>query len=131
MSVSSIFTHVNISKWKESSKFFKGFQSSFETMKLCLVMFCRRIVSWIRPNGKVPSAWRLGFLAKTFLGFLEFLPRSWQLILAKFTRICKIFQGRGKKSKKILGNKSKNNQDLGQRNKKVLYQNNIKSIDIL
>ena len=76
----------------------------------------------------------LGFLAKKILGFLDFLPRSWQLILARFARICKISQDRGKKSKKILGvlgNKSKNNQDLGKRNKKVLYQSDLKSIDIL
>ena len=142
----------------------------------------------------LPSAWRLGFLAKKFLGFLTFLVK----ILAKFARFCKIFQARGENSKKtvgllgkktkniqdlgkrtkknlgflpmknlgclrffpkilaiilnkvrkifqdfsrslediqenfwILGNKSKNNQDLGKRNKKVLHQSNTRSIDIL
>ena len=77
-----------------------------------------------------PSAWRLGFLAKKFLGFLKFLAK----ILARFARFCKFFQDRGKKSKKIFGllvRKSKNNQDLGKRNKKSLNQNNARSIDIL
>ena len=87
----------------------------------------------IRDLGKRTKK-NLGFLVKKILGFLDFLPRSWQLILASFARICKIFQDRGKKSKKILGvlgNKSKNNEDLGKRNKKILYQSNLKSIDIL
>ena len=69
-----------------------------------------------------------------FLGFWDFLPRSWQLILKRFARTSKIFQDRRTKSKKILGvlgNKSKNNQDLGKRNKNSLHQSNTRSIDIL
>ena len=76
----------------------------------------------------------LDFLARSFLDFWHFFPTTWQLFLARFARFCKIFQDRGKKSKKIfgvLGNKSRNNQNLGKRNKKVLHQSNTRSIDIL
>ena len=76
----------------------------------------------------------LVFLPKNFLDFWHFLPRSWQLIFARFARICKIFQDRGKKSIKIfgvLGKKTKTIQDLGKRTKKSFHQSNTKSIDIL
>ena len=45
----------------------------------------------------------LFFLPRNFLDFWHFLPRSWQFFLARFARICKIFQDRGKKFWKILG----------------------------
>ena len=59
---------------------------------------------------------------------------SWQLFLARLARICKVFQDRGKKSKKIfglLGKKTKTIQDLGKRTMKSLHQSNTRSIDIL
>ena len=76
----------------------------------------------------------LVFLPRKFLDFWHFLPRFWQLFLAKYTRFCKIFQDRGKESNNILGlpgNKTKNSQDLGKRNKKVVHQINTSSKDIL
>ena len=43
------------------------------------------------------------FLSREPWIFEIFLPRSWQLILERFVKFCKIFQDRGKKSKKIFG----------------------------
>ena len=76
----------------------------------------------------------LVFLPRKFLEFWHFLPRSWQIFLARFARFCKIIQDRAKKSKKIfrlLGKKTKNNQDFAKRNKKILHQSNTRFIDIL
>ena len=76
----------------------------------------------------------LVFLPRIFLDFWHFLQRSWQLFLAKFARIFKSFQDRGKKSKKffgLLGKKTKTIQNLGKRTIKSLHQNNTRSIDIL
>ena len=53
---------------------------------------------------------------------------------ANFKKLSKVFQDRGKNSKKtlgVLGNKTKNIQNLGKINKKVLNQSNTRSIDIL
>ena len=75
----------------------------------------------------------MGLLARNFFGFLT-LSRPWQLFLARFTGNCRIFQGRGKEPQQILrllGKKTKNIQDLGKRNKKVLHQSNTRSINIL
>ena len=66
----------------------------------------------------IPTAWRRGFRAKKFLGFLTFLAKILAVFLGKLR---KIFQDRGKKYEKIfglLGKKTKNIQDLGKRNKK-------------
>ena len=65
------------------------------------------------------SAWRLGFHAKYFPGFLTFLVK----ILARFARFCKNLQARGEKTKKIfgqLGKETKNIQDLGKKAKRNL-----------
>ena len=98
---------------------------SLRNLRLTLLQF-RRV-----NDSLGPSAWRLGFLAKKFLGFLTFLAKILANILRK---VRKIFQDRGRESKKILavlGNKSKDNQDLGKRNKKSLHQSNTRSINIV
>ena len=59
-----------------------------------------------------------GFLAKNFLDFIDFLPRSWKLFPTRHVKFCKIFQDRGKKSYKIykfLGEKSKIIQDIAKK----------------
>ena len=65
----------------------------------------------------------MAFFPIKFLDFRYFLLRSWQLLLARLARLCKIFQDRGKKSKKNFGlfdKKTKNIQDIGKRTKKNL-----------
>ena len=47
-----------------------------------------------------------------------YLSNDWTLFMASYARFCKIFQDRGKKSKKILGihgEKIENIQDLGKK----------------
>ena len=57
-----------------------------------------------------------------FFCCLVFFLESWQLFLERFARFCKVFQDRGKKSKKIFGlfgKKTKTIQDLGNKWKKI------------
>ena len=58
-------------------------------------------------NRKIPLL-VFGFLARNFLDFLEFLPRSWQWFLTRPQRFCKTFQDGGKESTKNLDFSSKN-----------------------
>ena len=83
----------------------------------------------------MPSAGRLGFLTNKILAFLTFLAKILANILGKVHKILEDFsRSWKKKSKKILGvlgNKNKNIQDIGKRNKKILHKINARSIDIL
>ena len=56
-----------------------------------------------------PSAWDLVRLGKIFLGFCNFLARSWQDILPRNAKFCKIFHDHGKANKKNLGFLAKTN----------------------
>ena len=81
-----------------------------------------------------PSAWRLGFLAKKFLGFLTFLAKILAINLGKVRKNLLDFSRSWKGIQENFwtsGKKSKNNQDLGKRNKKSLHQSNTRSMDIL
>ena len=75
----------------------------------------------------------LDFLRRRFLDFWDLLPRSWQLFLARFAKLCESFQDRGEESKKKSWSSWQGNQEyhFGKRNKKVLHQCNIRSVDIL
>ena len=80
------------------------------------------------------SAWRLGFLAKKILGFFRFLAEILPITLGKVRKILQDFSRSRKEIQKILGvlgNKTKNIQDLGKKNKNVLHHSNTRSIDIL
>ena len=61
-----------------------------------------------------PSAWDLVRLGKIFLGFCNFLARSWQDILPRNAKFCKIFHDHGKANKKNLGFLAKTNKRLCQ-----------------
>ena len=81
-----------------------------------------------------PSAWRLGFLAKKFLGFLTFLAKILAIILGKVRKILQYFSRSWKEIQEnfgLLGKKTKTIQDLGKRTMKSLHQSNSRSIGII
>ena len=88
-------------------------------------LYCK----WILPN-----AWRLGFLAKKFLGFLTFLAKILAIILGKVRKILQDFSRSWKEIQENFWTSWQENQDYPrswQENHEKLASNNTRSIDIL